>query len=125
MQADQQGTLRRLVACRTEVLEPLVAQYGGLIVVGTGDGAIAEFPSATAAVQCALAVQREVFALMADTPAKDRLTFRIGIALGEVNVEPDGIYGDVVNIAVRLQGEADLGGICVSHAVCEQAGRSL
>jgi adenylate cyclase len=62
---------------------------------------------------------------MADEPAKGRLAFRIGIALGEVSVEPDGIYGDVVNLAVRLQGEADTGGICASQAVCEQAGRPL
>ena len=125
MQADEQGTHRRLAACVTRVLEPLVADHGGRVVAETGDGAIAEFPSASMAVRCALAVQRGVAAVMADEPAEGRLAFRIGVALGEVRTKPGGIYGDVVNLAVRLQGEADPGGICVSQAVCEQACRPL
>ena len=124
-QSDEQGTLRRLVACRTRILDPLVMDHGGRVAAGTGDGVIAEFPSAVAAVQCALAIQSGVVALMADEPAEGRLAFRVGLALGEVSVQPDGIYGDVVNLAVRLQGEADPGGICASHAVCEQACRPL
>lgn len=124
-QSDEQGTLRRLVACRTQVLEPLIVGHGGRVAAGTGDGVIAEFPSVVAAVRCALAIHSGVVALMADEPAEDRLAFRVGLALGEVSVEPDGIYGDVVNLAVRLQGEADPGGICASHAVCEQACRPL
>ena len=125
MQSDEQGTLRRLVACRTRVLDPLIEGHGGRVAAGTGDGVIAEFPSVVAAVRCALVIQSGVVALMADEPAEGRLAFRVGLALGEVNVEPDGIYGDVVNLAVRLQGEADPGGICVSHGVCEQACRPL
>ncbi len=124
-QADEQGTHRRLMACRTGILDPLVVRHGGRVSSGTGDGIIAEFPSAASAVECALAVQQAVASLMADEPAQGRLAFRIGIALGEVSVEADGIYGDVVNLAVRLQGEAEPGGICASHAVCEQAGRPL
>jgi adenylate cyclase len=122
MQADEQGTHRRLAACMARVLGPLVAGHGGRIVADTGDGAIAEFPSASMAVRCALAVQRGVAALMAAEPAEGRLAFRIGVALGEVRTKPGGgLYGDVVNLAVRLQGEADPGGVCVSQAVCEQA----
>jgi TolB-like protein/class 3 adenylate cyclase/cytochrome c-type biogenesis protein CcmH/NrfG len=121
MRADEHGTHRRLATCMTRVLEPLVADHGGRIVADTGDGAIAEFPSASMAVRCALAVHRGVAAVMADEPAEGRLAFRIGIALGEVRTKPGGIYGDVVNLAVRLQGEADPGGVCVSGTVCEQA----
>jgi adenylate cyclase len=126
MQADEQGTHRRLAACVTRVLGPLVAGHGGRVVADTGDGAIAEFPSASMAVRCALEIQRGVAALMAGEPAEGRLAFRIGVALGEVWTKPGGgLYGDVVNLAVRLQGEADPGGICVSGAVCEQACRPL
>jgi adenylate cyclase len=124
-QVDEQGTHRRLLACRTRVFDPLVTNHGGRVASGTGDGIIAEFPSAAAAVQCALAIQREVVELMACEPAAGRLAFRIGIALGEISIEADGIYGDVVNLAVRLQGEADPGGVCASHAVCDQASRAL
>ncbi len=124
-QSDEQGTLRRLVTCRTRVLDPSVVDHGGRVAAGTGDGIIAEFPSVVAAVQCALAIQSGVAALMADEPAEGRLAFRVGLALGEVSVQPDSIYGDVVNLAVRLQGEADPGGICASQAVCEQACRPL
>ena len=113
-QADEHGTHRRLMACRTGILDPLVEQRGGRVTSGTGDGIIADFPSAASAVECALAIQQAIASLMADEPPAGRLAFRIGIALGEVSVEPDGIYGDVVNLAVRLQGEAEPGGICAS-----------
>jgi adenylate cyclase len=120
--ADEEGTHRRLMACRAGILDPLIAGHGGRVVKGTGDGVLAEFPGAVAAVRCALAVQQEVAARGGAGAAGGRpLALRIGVTLGEVLVEPDDIYGDAVNLAVRLQGEADPGGICVSRAVCEQA----
>ena len=100
--ADEEGTHRRLMACRARVLDPLVTGHGGRIVKGTGDGVLAEFPGAVAAVRCALSVQREL-AAGGDAAAKGcSLPFRIGVALGEILAEPDDIYGDAVNLVGHL-----------------------
>ena len=116
---DEVGTVRRLTAYRDEV-DLLVTQHRGRVVDAPGDNLLAEFPSATEAVRCAVAVQRVVEARNADVATERRLEYRIGIHLGEVMVKGERIYGDGVNIAARLEGLADAGGVCVSAAVRDQ-----
>jgi hypothetical protein len=90
-------------ALRRETLEPILARHGGRIAKLTGDGAIVEFSSAGAAVQAAIECQRAVAAHEAVRPATERITFRIGLNLGDIQIEPDGdVLGDGVNVAARL-----------------------
>ena len=112
MRADETGTHAELKALRAELFEPKIAEYGGRIVKTTGDGTLIEFPSAVDAVQSAVDVQR----LLRD----HRLELRIGINLGDVIVDDDDIYGDGVNVAARIEGLAEPGGISVSGSVHEQ-----
>jgi adenylate cyclase len=125
MAEDEEGTLAALKAHRNET-DPIVLNHGGRIVKGTGDGVLVEFPSAVEAVNAAVEAQR----LMAERNgalARDRrMEYRIGINLGDVIVDDDGdIYGDGVNIAARLEGRADAGGICVADAVYRQVSGRL
>ncbi|MEJ0041438.1 MAG: adenylate/guanylate cyclase domain-containing protein [Rhizomicrobium sp.] len=113
MQADEAGTLERLKANRTRIFDPQVAIHGGRIFKLIGDGALAEFPSVIAAVECALAIQSAT----EKAAAASRIRYRIGINLGEVIVEGDDIYGEGVNVAARLQTLAPIGGIAVSRTV--------
>ena len=117
MGADEAGTLARLKALRGEVIDPEIAEHNGRLVKLMGDGALVEFASVVDAVACAVAIQREMAARDEDMPEDRRITFRIGINLGDVIVEGDDIYGDGVNIAARLEGLAEPGGICVSRTV--------
>jgi class 3 adenylate cyclase/DNA-binding SARP family transcriptional activator len=103
----------------------LAVEHGGALVKTTGDGAVLEFQSAVAAVTCAIAAQRELRRLNEAYPARQRAPFRIGIHLGEVLHEGGDIYGHIVNVAARLQGLAEPGGICLSDAVHEQARHKL
>jgi len=114
MGADEEGTLARLNELRAEVLDPRIAASGGRIVKTTGDGLLAEFPSAVAAVRCAVEVQQEV------ARRAGPIAFRIGINLGDVIHEAGDVFGDGVNIAARLEQMAEPGGLCISHAVYEQ-----
>ncbi len=116
---DEAGTVRRLTAYRDEI-RLLVQQHRGRVVDTAGDNLLAEFPSASEAVRCAVEAQRVVGARNADVGARERLEFRMGVHLGEVRAEADRIYGDGVNIAARLEALADPGGVCVSAAVHEQ-----
>jgi adenylate cyclase len=111
MEADENGTLARLKANRVVVFDPLVATHGGRIVKLMGDGALVEFASVVAAVECALAIQEQTAA------AGPELRYRIGINLGDVIVDGDDLYGDGVNIAARLQAIAPEGGIALSGTV--------
>jgi TolB-like protein/Flp pilus assembly protein TadD len=113
MGADEAGTARALREHRAAI-DPIVASYGGRIVKTTGDGVLLEFPSIVAAVECAIAVQKLMAERNADVPDDRRMLFRIGINLGDVLIEGDDILGDGVNIAARLEGIAEPGGICVS-----------
>jgi TolB-like protein len=113
MGADETGTARVLREHRTAV-DPVVASHGGRIVKTTGDGVLLEFSSIVAAVECALAVQKLKAERNADVPEERRMLFRIGINLGDVLIEGDDILGDGVNIAARLEGIAEPGGICIS-----------
>ncbi len=118
---DEEGTLRRLRALRKELIDPSIAANRGRIVKTTGDGLLVEFASVVDAVRNALEVQRAMAAHNADFPPAQRIAFRVGIHLGDVVVEEDGdLMGDGVNIAARLEGIAETGGICLSNAAYEQ-----
>jgi adenylate cyclase len=119
MGLDEEGTLASLNAHRREHIDPCIAKHRGRIVKTTGDGLLAEFGSVVDAVRCAIEVQAGMAARNADVGGDRRLAFRIGINVGDI-VEQDGdIFGDGVNIAVRLEGLAEPGGICVSGRVQE------
>jgi adenylate cyclase len=124
MAEDESETVRRLGAYRTEVTH-LVADHRGRLVDFTGDNFLAEFPTATDAVEAAAEIQRVIKARNAAVPAGRAMEFRIGVHLGEVRVEEERLYGDGVNIAARLEGLADPGGTCISGTVLEQIRRKL
>ena len=113
MGEDEEATVRIITAYR-EVLSTLIQQHNGNILDSPGDNLLAEFVSVVDAVQCAVAVQKEIKARNDDLPENRRMQFRIGINLGDVIQEEDRIYGDGVNIAARLEGLAEPGGICIS-----------
>ena len=120
MGQDEAGTLQRLKALRGELVDPKIAEHKGRIVKTTGDGLLIEFPSVVEAVACAAAVQRDIAEQNASVPAAERLVFRVGINLGDVIIDGEDIHGDGVNIAARLEGLAEPGGICVSAVVYDQ-----
>jgi TolB-like protein/class 3 adenylate cyclase len=121
MGADEEGTLERLKALRRELLDPKIAEHRGRIVKTTGDGLLVEFGSVVKALRCAVEVQREITERNAGVPPDNRIEFRIGINVGDIVVEDGDIFGDGVNVAARLEGLAEPGGICVSARVQEDA----
>ena len=120
MGADEEGTHERLKGHLGELINPKIAEHRGRIVKNTGDGFLAEFASVVDAVRCAVDVQRGLDERNAGTPPDKRIEFRIGINLGDVIAEEDDIFGDGVNIAVRLEALAEPGGICISRVVRDQ-----
>jgi TolB-like protein/class 3 adenylate cyclase len=120
MEADEEDTLARLKTHRRELIDPKISEHRGRIVKTTGDGLLIEFPSVIEAVSCAVAVQRGMAERNAETPKEERITFRIGVNLGDVIVEDGDIHGDGVNIAARLEGIAEHGGICISEDAFRQ-----
>ena len=110
---DEEATVRTLTSYR-EVLSTLIQQHNGKVLDSPGDNLLAEFVSVVDAVQCAVAVQKEIKSRNAELPENRRMQFRIGINLGDVIQEEGRIYGDGVNIAARLEGLAEPGGICIS-----------
>jgi TolB-like protein/class 3 adenylate cyclase len=117
---DEAGTLAALKAHREDLIEPKVAERKGRIVKLMGDGLLVEFPSAVEAVQCAVEIQHMIGARNADVPEESRIAYRIGINIGDIIAEDDDIYGDGVNVAARLEGLAELGGVCVARNVFNQ-----
>ena len=117
MSRDEEGTLQRLKAHLGELIEPHIAAHRGRIVKRTGDGLLVDFASAVEAVRCAVAIQAGMADRNRGAPDEARIEFRIGINLGDVIIEGGDIYGDGVNIAARLEGLAEPGGIFVSRAV--------
>src|SRR5512141_536184 len=117
MEADDAGTFAALKSNRSTVFDPSVAAHGGRTVKLMGDGALVEFPSVVAAVECALAIQSGTRRMNAPRVADQPIRYRIGINLGEVIVEGDDLYGDGVNVAARLQALAPAEGIAVSLTV--------
>jgi TolB-like protein len=120
MGEDEEGTHERLKAHLVQLVNPKITEHRGRTVKNTGDGMLVEFGSVVDAVRCAVEIQREMIDRNADTPEDKRISFRIGINLGDVIAEEDDIYGDGVNIAARLEAIAEPGGICVSAIVYEQ-----
>ena len=116
---DEEGTLARLRALRRDLVDPEIGAHHGRIVNTTGDGLLVEFASVVDAVRCAVALQRGMTAAAAG-PAERRIEFRVGINVGDVLADGDDILGDSVNIAARLEGIAEPGGICLSAAAYEQ-----
>jgi adenylate cyclase len=121
MGTDEAGTLQRLTKLRQQVLEPLIAEHHGRVVKLMGDGLLVEFASVVDAVTCAVAWQFCVTDRESEPDEDKRLKFRIGINLGDVIVVGDDIHGDGVNIAARLEGMAEPGGICLSDDAYRQA----
>jgi TolB-like protein/class 3 adenylate cyclase len=117
MHADEEGTHTSLTALMADVVYPAIAEHGGRIVKCTGDGFLAEFASAVAALRAAEQFQRGVRDQTIDDPDAKRILFRVGINVGDVIVEPHDIFGDDVNIAARLEGISEPGGIIVSSSI--------
>ena len=120
MGADEEGTHERLKAHHGELVEPKIKEHRGHTVKNTGDGLLAEFPSVVDAVRCVAEIQRGMADRNAEIPEDKRITFRIGVNLGNVIVEDHDIFGDGVNVAARLEGLAEPGGICISRVVRDQ-----
>src|SRR5713226_1267738 len=125
IEADEEGTLGRLKALRAEVIDPKIAEHRGRIVKTSGDGVLVEFPSVVNALRCAAEMQAAMAESNAPLPPDRRIEFRIGIHQGDIVVEDDDIFGDGVNVAARLEGLAEPGGICVSARVQEDAAGKL
>jgi TolB-like protein/class 3 adenylate cyclase/Tfp pilus assembly protein PilF len=121
MAADEAGTHAHLKALRRELIDPAIAAHHGRTVKLMGDGALVEFASVVDAVQCAVAIQRAMAERERDVAEDHRIRFRVGINLGDVIIEGDDIYGDGVNIAARLEGLAEPGGIVISGTAFDHA----
>ena len=117
---DEEGTLARLKAHRRELVDPTIDRHAGRIVKTTGDGILVEFASIVDAVRCAVAIQRGMAERNADVPEQRRIEFRIGVHVGDIVIEDGDILGDGVNIAARLEGIAEPGGICISDDAARQ-----
>jgi adenylate cyclase len=120
MHRDEEATHARLTALLTKAVHPAIAEHGGRIVKNTGDGVLAEFPSAVEAVRAAMQFQARVKELAISDAEEARIAFRVGVHIGDVIIEPHDIFGDGVNIAARLESIAEPGGMCVSSSAYDQ-----
>jgi TolB-like protein/class 3 adenylate cyclase len=120
IRADEEGTLAAFQALRSELVDPKIAAHRGRIVKAMGDGILVEFVSVVDAVRAAGELQQAIAERNSGLPKDKRIVFRIGVNLGDVVIEGDDIHGDGVNVAARLEGLAEPGGICVSAGVYEQ-----
>lgn len=117
---DEEGTHARLNALQRDLIKPKIGEHHGRIVKNTGDGALLEFASVVDAVRCAVEIQRGLIDRNVDLSEDRRIVFRFGINLGDVIVEPGDIHGDGVNVAARLEGLAEPGGVCISGTAYDQ-----
>ena len=117
--ADEEGTHAQLKAHRRDLVDPAINEHRGRIVKTTGDGMLVEFASVVDALRCAVEVQRGMVARNAEVAQEKRIEFRVGINVGDIIIDGGDIYGDGVNLAARLEGVAEPGGICVSGRVLE------
>ena len=124
MSQDERGTIRTLTAYK-EAMSSLIEEYRGRVVDAPGDNLLAEFGSVVDAVNCAVEIQQELKAKNAELPDNRKMLFRIGVNLGDVVEEADRIYGDGVNIAARLEGLAEAGGICISRTAYDHVKNKL
>ncbi len=120
MGEDEVGTLAALKAHRQELIDPIITDHHGRIVRLMGDGALVEFASVVDAVECAVEIQQAMASRNAGLPEDQRIVLRIGLNIGDIIVENDDIHGDGVNLAARLEGIAEPGGICISQPVFDQ-----
>lgn len=114
MGEDEVGTLERLKSLRKDIVQPSIRERKGRVVKLMGDGLLAEFPSVVEAVQCAVEIQEQITERETDAADGHRIRLRIGVNLGDIIVEGSDIYGDGVNVAARLEGVSEPGGICLS-----------
>jgi TolB-like protein/class 3 adenylate cyclase len=114
MGRDEEGTLAQLKSFRKALVDPAIAEHRGRIVKTTGDGMLIEFASAVDAARCAVDIQRRMATQNTDVPQDQRIEFRIGIHLGDIIIDDNDIFGDGVNIAARLEGIGEPGGVCIS-----------
>jgi class 3 adenylate cyclase/pimeloyl-ACP methyl ester carboxylesterase len=122
MEQDEDGVLDRQKRHRRELIDPEIASRGGRIVKTTGDGMLVEFVSAQDAVRCALDIQSAMATRERSSSAENRIAYRIGINLGDVVIDEGDVFGDGVNVAARLQGLSEPGGVCVSDIVHQVVG---
>jgi adenylate cyclase len=120
MGADEAGTLAALFTHRSELIDPMIDKHGGRIVKTTGDGLLLEFPSAVAAVECAIAMQEAMAARNAGVSDEEAIRFRIGVHVGDVIIEGDDIFGDGVNVAARIEPLAEPDGVSLSDDAYRQ-----
>ena len=120
MGVDEAGTLAQLKTHRRELIDPKIAEHRGRVVKTTGDGILIEFPSVVEAVGCAVEMQQGMVDRNADVSEDKRITFRVGVNVGDIIIDGDDIHGDGVNIAARLEAMADPGMVCLSAAAWEQ-----
>src|SRR6201987_1058887 len=120
MHNDEEAKHAKLTALLAEAVAPAIAEHGGRIVKNTGDGFLAEFPSAVEAVRAAVQFQARISGLTIAEVESERIVFRVGVNIGDVIVEPHDIFGDGVNIAARLESIAEPGGICISSSAYDQ-----
>ena len=125
MEIDEDGTLARLQTHRIELIDPAFVKNQGNIIKTTGDGMLVEFQSVADAVKCAVEIQERMERRNTDVPKDRRIQFRVGINLGDIIFDKDDIFGDGVNIAARIEGLAEIGGVCVSAAVHDQVSDRL
>jgi len=124
MTEDEEATIRTLKTHRA-AMGDLIRQYRGRVVDSPGDNILAEFPSVLDAVNCAVEIQRELAERNSEVPENRRMQFRIGVNLGDIVEDGERIYGDGVNIAARIEGLAEAGGICISGTVYDQVKHKL
>jgi len=124
MRADETATIRTLKAYRG-LMASLIQQYQGRVVDDPGDNLLAEFSSVVEAVQCAVSIQRTLAARNAVQPRHRQMVFRMGLHMGDVVVDQGRLYGDTVNLAARLEGVAEGGGLCISDTVYDHVAPRL
>jgi adenylate cyclase len=125
VEADESGTVARFKRLQTELIIPGVAEDGGRIVKTMGDGVLVEFPSVVDALRCAVTLQQGTSEHENGVPEDQKIRFRIGVNLGDIIIDGSDILGDGVNIAARLEGLAEPGGICVSDLVHQSVAGKL